>query len=219
MRWTGGVAQLFERDEDDLRGGTKLGLEDLDHGDSLSIDLQDPSFGTCGGIVYRLGQLDDVEVSDFLSYRHRISILGGWVSRNQSWRRALFGVMPGDLHQRFSALEGELNPGSAGESKWRSIANLFDPRASRCLDRRIPNEPPVVKTDAEDMGPLRAVSSLSKNPIFELDPLKPSVLSAREWFADIGWPSHRLDAMKWRRTCVRLGSIFRVENHTGGARL
>jgi hypothetical protein len=198
MRRASRVTQLVERDEDDLSGRTKLGLKYLDHGDSLSIDLQDSPFGAGRGIVDRLDQFDDVELSDFVSYCHLIPILGGWISRDQSWCRALIRVMPGDFHQRFPALKSELNPGSAGESKWGSITNLFDPCGGRCLEDRIPNESPVVEADVEDAGPFR-------------------VLSAREWFADIWWPSHRLDAMKWRRTCVRLRPNLRVEKHTEGA--
>ncbi len=70
----GGVAQLVDRDEDDASGSVKVGLKDLNHGDSLSVKLQDTALGASGRIIYRLSQFDNVELHDFLSYCHQIRL-------------------------------------------------------------------------------------------------------------------------------------------------
>jgi hypothetical protein len=71
VRWASGVTQLVDWREDDPCGSVELGLEDLNHGGSLSVKLQDTTFGPSRRIVYRLGQFDDVELRNFLSYCHQ----------------------------------------------------------------------------------------------------------------------------------------------------
>lgn len=217
-RWASGVAQLVDWDEDDAGCCIEVRLKDLNHGDSLSVELQDTAFSAGRRVVCRLGQFDDVELFDFLGYGHRIFMLGGWICSDQPWGVTWECVVPGEFHRGASAAKDQLNLGFTGNPKRLAITHLSNARASRRLNDCLPDNFPILESDAKDRGPVCAVPLVTKNPIFKLAPLVPGVLSAREWFADLWWPDHLPDAMEQQRTCVRLRSFLRVEIHTEGAR-
>lgn len=87
-------AQLVERNENDSSGWPEFRLEDLEHRNIGSVELQNPPSRAGGRIVYSLGQLDDVEFVDLSCYCHGLSMLGGRIRGHQSWRSDLNRVMP-----------------------------------------------------------------------------------------------------------------------------
>lgn len=64
------MTHLVERGKDDSLGSSKLRLEDLDHRDPIRAYLQHATPGSSRGIGHPLGELDQVEISDFMSYSH-----------------------------------------------------------------------------------------------------------------------------------------------------
>ena len=213
-----GVTKLVEGNENDPRGCSEFRLKDLDHGNALPIDLKYSTFGAGRRIVYRLRQLDDVEVSDVVRYRHRVSMLKGWISRNQPWCIAFFGVVPGELYRGISASEGDSNPGFASKPIWRSITNLSNHGVKCRFDDLVPKKHPVIELNLEDGCPFGTVSTVSKNPIFHLGPCIPGILGSRKRFTCSRWPSHSTDAMERRRACASPKSRLRAIDHAKGAR-
>jgi len=80
-------ADLGERREDDPRCGSQVGLGDLDHRHVALTQLEDAPAGTGRRVVDALGQLDDVEGGNFVSYSHE-DMLGARVGGGQSWGSA-----------------------------------------------------------------------------------------------------------------------------------
>jgi hypothetical protein len=109
VRWARGVAQLVDRSENDTSGGVEIGLKDLNHGGSLSVKLQDTTFGPSRRIIYRLGQFDNVELRDFLSYCHRVPMLGAWIGGDLSWCTISIGVVPRNRYWGTSSVHGKFN--------------------------------------------------------------------------------------------------------------
>lgn len=218
MRWAGGMTQLVDRDEDDASGSVKVGLKNLNHGDSLSIKLQDTALGPSGRIIYRLSQFDNVELRDFLSYCHQVSMLGTWIGGDQSWCAVSTGVVPRGHYWGTSAVNSQVNVGPAGDAVGAVITNNSDRGSNNCLGKAAPEKPPVAEVDVEHSAPFRAVSFRSKYPIFDLPPFVPSVLGTRKDFSRTRRPLHGADAMERRCTCVGLVSGLRSRIHTEGVR-
>ncbi len=206
-------AQLVERRKDDPRCRPELWLEHLDHCDLGGVKLQNPSPSTGGRIVNTLNQLDDVEGGNLVSYCHFLSMLGGRVGRDQSWRRYLDGVMPRDQCPCAAVINCQGDLDSAGNAVRRSLANLFDHGAGRCFCDRPPDTVPVSGIDMKYTRPFVSVSLCSKDPL-QLALLKPDACSAREGLAGFRWPRHGLDARDQNFMRVRRRSILRVINRT-----
>jgi hypothetical protein len=216
VRWAGGVTQLVDRNEDDASGSVEVGFKNLNHGDSLSIKLQDTAFGPSGRIIYRLGQFDNVELRDFLSHCHQDSMLGAWIGRDQSWRAISAGVVPRSYYWGTSAVNSQVNVDPAGDAVGPVITNNNDHGSNSCLGKAAPENSPVAEIDVEHSAPFRAVSFLSKYPVFDLSPFVPSVLGTRKNFSRLSWPLHSEDAMERRCTCVELESGLWLQIHTKG---
>jgi hypothetical protein len=218
MRWASGVTQLVDWREDDPCGGVEFWLENLDHGDPLTVELQDTAFGPSRCIVYRLGQFDDVELRDFLSYCHQAFMLGAWISGDQSWRAVSIGVVPRDCHWGASTVDSKFNIDPAGDAVGAAITNDSDRSSNDCLGKAAPEKRPIVEAGVEHSAPFRTVSCRSKDPVFDLPPFIPSVLRTRKNFSNLRRPVHGADAMERRRMCVELESGLRFRNHTKGIR-
>jgi hypothetical protein len=219
MRWTSGMTQLVEWDEDDASGGIEVGLEDLNHCDSRSVKLQDTAFGPSRRIIYRLGQFDDVELRDFLNYCHQASMLGAWIGGDKPWRAASAGVLPRNRYWGAATVDSKFNDDPAGDAVGAAITNNGDRSSNDSLGKAVPEKSPIAKADVEHSAPFRAVSCRSKDPVFDLPPFVPSVLRARKSFSNLRRPIHGADAMERRRTCVERESGLWFRNHTEGARL
>ena len=216
VRWAGGVTQLVDRNEDDASGSVEVGLKNLNHGDSLSIKLQDAALGASGRIIYRLGQFDNVELRDFLSYCHQASMLGAWIGGDQSWCAVSTGVVPRGHYWGVSAVNSQVNVDPAGDAVGAMITNNSDRRSNNCLGKAAPEKPPVLEADVEHSAPFRAVSFRSKYPVLDLPPFIPSVLRTRKNFSRVRRPLHSVDAMERRCTCVELESGLWLQIHTEG---
>jgi hypothetical protein len=212
------MAQLVDWNKNDAGGSIEVGLEDLNHGDSLSVKLQDTAFGPSGRIIYRLGQFDDVELRDFLSYCHQASMLGAWVGGDQSWCAVSIGVVPRNYYRGAPTVNSQFNVYPAGDAVGAAITNNSDRGSNDCLGKAAPEKPPVAEVDVEHSVPFRAVSFRSKDPVFDLPPFVPSVLGARKNFPGFRRPVHSADAMERRCACVELESGLWFRIHTEGVR-
>lgn len=217
VRWASGVTQLVYGNENDAGGGVEVGLKDLNHGGSLSVKLQDPAFGPGRRIIYRLGQFDDVELRDFLSYCHGPFMLGAWISRDQSRGTVSAGVVPRNRYWGTATVNSKFNVDPAGNAVGAAIAYNSDRSFNDCLGNGAPEKPPIAETDVEHTVPFRSVSCWPEDPVFDLSPLVPSVLGARKNFSNPRRPVHGADAMERRRTCVELELGLRFRIHTEGA--
>lgn len=218
MRWASGVTQLVDGHENDSGSSVEVGLEDLDHGDSLSIKLQDTAFGPRRRIIYRLGQFDDVELRDFLSYCHQTSMLGAWIGGDQPWCAISARVVPRNRYRGTPFVKSKFNDYPAGDAVGAAITNNRDGSSNDCLGKVAPEKPPIVEADVEHSPPFRTVSCRSKNPVFDLPPFVPNVLRTRKNFSNLWRPVHGSDAMERSRTCVELESGLSFQNHTEGVR-
>ena len=206
-------AQLVEGHKDDPCRRSELRLKHLDHCGLRGIELQNPSPCTGRRIVNALGQLDDVERGNLLSYCHCLFMLRGRIGRDQSWCRYLDGVMPRDQGPRAAAANCQVNLDSAGNAVRRSLANLFDRGAGRCFCDCLPDRFPVSGIDVEYTRPFVSVSLCSKDPL-QLALLKPDACSAREGPSGSWWPRHGLDVRDQNFTRAQRRSILRVINRT-----
>jgi hypothetical protein len=218
VRRSGGVAQLVDRSEDDTSGSVEIGLEDLDHGDALSIKLQDTTFGSGRSIVYCLGQFDNVELHNFLSYCHQTLMLGARIGGDQPWRTVSVGVVPRNYYRSTPIVHGEFNLDSAGDAMWAAVAHDSDLGSNYRLGKIAPKKFPFGEADMEHLVPFRAMSGRTKDPVFDLPPFEPSVLGPRKGFSNFWRPLHLGEAMEPKHTCVCLGSIHRGAGCTRGAR-
>ncbi len=218
VRWASGVTQLVDGSENDAGGSVEVRLEDLDHGDSLSVKLQDTAFGPRRRIIHRLGQFDDVELRDFLSYCHQASMLGAWIGGDQSWCAASTRVVPRNCYWGAPTVNSKFNVDPAGDAVGAAIANNSDRCSDDCLGKAAPEKPPIAEADVEHGAPFRAVPCPAKDPVLDLSPFVPSVFRARKNFSNFRRPVHAADAMERRRTCVESESGIWFRNHTEGVR-
>lgn len=122
-------ADLRERREDDPRCGSKVGLGDLDHRHVALAQLEDAPAGAGRRVVYALGQLDDVEGGDFVSYSHE-DMLGARVGGGQPWGGAEILVVPAHGDHRAPLVDRHPLSDSADDSKPFPVAYLHDCRGA-----------------------------------------------------------------------------------------
>lgn len=124
-------ANLRERHEDDPRCGAKVGLGDLDHRHVALAQLEDASTGPGRSVVDALGQLDDVEGGDFVSYSHE-DMLGARVGGGQPRGSAEILVVPAHGDHRAPLADRHSLSDSADDPETLPIPHLHDCRGASC---------------------------------------------------------------------------------------
>ena len=122
-------ANLGERREDDPRRGSQVGLGDLDHRHVALAQLEDAPAGAGRSVVDALGQLDDVEGGNFVSYGHE-DMLGAWVGSGQAWRSDGIGVVPTHSDEGTAFADRHLLSDPADDPKGLPVAHLHDHRGA-----------------------------------------------------------------------------------------
>lgn len=210
--------QLVDRREDDPRRSIELRFEDLKHRDPVWAYLKHTTPGSSRRIVCGLGQFDEVKGDDFMSYCHGSPMLEVRIGSDQSWRTVFVGVMQRQRYLSASAVHCQPDVNTAGDAEGRPIMNNFDWHRDCLFNHGFPHEGPIAYANVKDGAPLRSVALYTEYPTLHLLPLVPGVLGSRKSFTCSRWPSHRSDAMEWRRACASLKSRLRAIDHAKGAR-
>lgn len=124
-------AYLGERCEDNPRCRSQVGLGDLDHRHVALAQLEDAPAGAGRRVVDALGQLDDVEGGDFVSYSHE-DMLGARVGGGQPRGSAEILVVPAHGDHRAPLADRDSLSDSTGDAVFPSIADLHNCRVASC---------------------------------------------------------------------------------------